>query len=140
MPTFLASAIAFSMVEMGARPEMTTASAVASAAMRASRLPVSRIFMSAMMNALGVTFRISEMTERPNFLMSGVPASMMRWSFSGSACKDLGDLAHVHKIACHLQVGRVPEALYLESHDRVGCTVFLVDEGLCVRELVHGTV
>ncbi len=77
--------MAFSSVEVGASPEMTTASAEASAAIRASRFPVSRIFMSAMMKAFGRNFLISGMISSPNFLMSGVPASMIRWSFSGSS-------------------------------------------------------
>jgi len=52
--------------------------------------------------------------------------------------KNRGDLVHVNKIECHLEIGRVPEPLDLEAHDRMGRPVLLVEECLSVRESLHG--
>jgi hypothetical protein len=48
------------------------------------------------------------------------------------------ELVQVNDIEGNLQVGRVPEALDLEAHDRVGCTILLVEDGLLVRECIKG--
>ena len=74
-------------VSIGARPETTAASPPALETMRASRFPVSKVFKSATMKQFGLIFLISPMTERPNCLMSGVPASKMTWSFCGTLVK-----------------------------------------------------
>ncbi|OPY48909.1 MAG: hypothetical protein A4E49_03391 [Methanosaeta sp. PtaU1.Bin112] len=76
MPVFLASRMDSSIVFFGARPEMTTASAAASAARRTSRFPVSRVFRSRITKAPGLMARISLTTLMPSILTRGVPTSM----------------------------------------------------------------
>ena len=74
-----------SMVFLGASPDMTTASAVESAARRTSRLPVSSVLRSRMMKAPGRMARISFTTLIPSILTRGVPTSIKMWSLSGRA-------------------------------------------------------
>ena len=53
--------------------------------------------------------------------------------------QDTLHLLHIYKVHGNLQIRRVPEPLNFESHNCVGCSVLLLQDGCSVRELIKRT-
>ncbi|VVB87364.1 Uncharacterised protein [uncultured archaeon] len=54
--------------------------------------------------------------------------------------QDRFDCVNIRDVYGYLQIRRVPEPYNFESHYGVHGPVFLVHDGLCIRESLHGSL